>query len=104
MTILPKYFDFLASMKITTILAFAIGLSFPSVGQVNPVIIELFTSQGCSSCPAADKNLTEIIKKAEAEGKPVYGLSFHVDYWNYIGWKDPYSVSMPVTAEALRTG
>ena len=54
-------------------------------------VIELFTSQGCSSCPAADKNLSEIIQRAERDGKPVYGLSFHVDYWNYIGWKDPYS-------------
>ena len=62
-----------------------------SFGQNNPVIIELFTSQGCSSCPSADKNLTEILEKATKEGKPVYGLSFHVDYWNYIGWKDPYS-------------
>lgn len=60
-------------------------------GQNNPVIIELFTSQGCSSCPAADKNLTEILQQASKEGKPVFGLSFHVDYWNYIGWKDPYS-------------
>jgi hypothetical protein len=62
-----------------------------SNAQTNPVIIELFTSQGCSSCPAADKNLTEILLRAKKEGRPVYGLSFHVDYWNYIGWKDPYS-------------
>ncbi len=54
-------------------------------------VIELFTSQGCSSCPAADKNLSQLIHKAEKEGKQVFGLSFHVDYWNYIGWKDPYS-------------
>jgi hypothetical protein len=60
-------------------------------GQSNPVIIELFTSQGCSSCPAADKNLTELLNKSALEGTNVYGLSFHVDYWNYIGWKDPYS-------------
>jgi hypothetical protein len=59
--------------------------------QSNPVIIELFTSQGCSSCPAADRNLTEIIEHYKKENKEVYGLSFHVDYWNYIGWKDPYS-------------
>src|SRR5438445_2521237 len=57
----------------------------------NPVVIELFTSQGCSSCPVADKNLAEIIEKAETNGQQVYGLSFHVDYWNDIGWKDPYS-------------
>lgn len=60
-------------------------------GQSNPVIIELFTSQGCSSCPAADKNLTDLLSKSALEGKQVFGLSFHVDYWNYIGWKDPYS-------------
>jgi hypothetical protein len=59
--------------------------------QNNPVIVELFTSQGCSSCPAADKNLTAILEQAKKNGQPVYGLSFHVDYWNYIGWKDPYS-------------
>ncbi|MEO7988792.1 MAG: DUF1223 domain-containing protein [Chryseolinea sp.] len=59
--------------------------------QSNAVIIELFTSQGCSSCPAADKNLSEILKRFAKENKPVYGLSFHVDYWNNIGWKDPYS-------------
>lgn len=57
----------------------------------NPVVIELFTSQGCSSCPSADKNLAEIIDIAEKNDQPVYGLSFHVDYWNYIGWKDPFS-------------
>ncbi len=54
-------------------------------------IVELFTSQGCSSCPPADHVLRDIIEEAEKTGKSIYGLSFHVDYWNYLGWKDPYS-------------
>ena len=54
-------------------------------------LVELFTSQGCSSCPAADKYLSELIEKAKKEGKTIFALSFHVDYWNYIGWRDPYS-------------
>jgi hypothetical protein len=57
----------------------------------HPVIVELFTSQGCSSCPSADKLLHKIIDKAENENLPILGLSFHVDYWNRLGWKDVFS-------------
>ncbi|MEP6615990.1 MAG: DUF1223 domain-containing protein [Ginsengibacter sp.] len=49
-------------------------------------VLELFTSQGCSSCPPADKLLSKIRSE-----KNVYALSFHVDYWNRLGWKDPFS-------------
>jgi hypothetical protein len=52
----------------------------------SPVVLELFTSQGCSSCPAADK----ILGKFAAEDD-VIALSFHVDYWDYIGWKDTFA-------------
>ena len=52
--------------------------------------IELFTSQGCSSCPSADQNLARIAKESTQAGKNVYTLSYHVDYWDYLGWKDPY--------------
>ncbi len=54
-------------------------------------ILELFTSEGCSSCPPADRNLIRIANLAKKNGKAIYTLSYHVDYWNYLGWKDPYS-------------
>jgi hypothetical protein len=54
-------------------------------------IVELFTSQGCSSCPAAEKVLHDVLADAAKNNKPVYALSYHVDYWNKYGWKDPYS-------------
>ena len=52
----------------------------------SPIVVELFTSQGCSSCPPADKYLGELAKRPD-----LLPLAFHVEYWNYIGWPDPYS-------------
>jgi hypothetical protein len=53
-----------------------------------PVVLELFTSQGCSSCPPADRLLSRLGRSREGDVLP---LGFHVDYWNYIGWTDPFS-------------
>jgi hypothetical protein len=59
-------------------------------GDFAPVaVLELFTSQGCSSCPPADALLNKIIH--ENHNTKIIGLSFHVDYWNRLGWTDPYS-------------
>ncbi len=52
-------------------------------------VIELFTSEGCSSCPPADELVAKIQK--ESKDKPVYILAYHVDYWNRLGWKDVFS-------------
>lgn len=56
-------------------------------GESRPVtVIELFTSQGCSSCPPSDAYLGELSKQPD-----IVALSFHVDYWDYIGWRDPFA-------------
>ena len=65
-------------------------------------VVELFTSQGCSSCPPADAFLSELSKRDD-----VITLAYHVDYWNYIGWKDTFSAkkhSMLQRKYAKQTG
>jgi hypothetical protein len=54
-------------------------------------VVELFTSEGCSSCPPADRHLADLEADARTRGRNVLPLAFHVDYWNYIGWRDPFS-------------
>lgn len=65
-----------------------LGALFPAVGasQDQPVVVELFTSQGCSYCPPADAYLNELAKQPN-----VIALAWHVDYWDYIGWKDSFA-------------
>ena len=65
------------------------GLSpVASLAAERPVVVELFTSQGCSSCPPADAYLRELTK----DRRDVLALAFHVTYWDRLGWKDPFSL------------
>jgi len=57
-----------------------------------PVVIELFTSQGCSSCPPADRLLAKLASAGSLGERAVAPLTFHVDYWNDLGWADPFSL------------
>ena len=58
-----------------------------TAAATSPVVVELYTSQGCYSCPPADAFLGELAKESN-----VVALSLHIDYWDYIGWKDPYAL------------
>ena len=79
---LPLFFIFPAAVAI-------VGKTSSKEPETGFAMIELFTSEGCSSCPAADQLVEKIVE--ENKGKRVYIASYHVDYWDRLGWKDQFS-------------
>lgn len=76
-----------ALMAMLAAMAFALPhQASAQTDSTKPVVVELFTSQGCSSCPPADKFLGDLAKRDD-----VISLAYHVDYWNRLGWVDPFS-------------
>jgi hypothetical protein len=74
-------------VRLTLICLMSLALAGPAgAAERSPVVVELFTSQGCNSCPPADAFLGELAKRPD-----IIALSLHVDYWDYIGWKDPFA-------------
>lgn len=67
------------------VLAFAAPAAAGEVRDAPKAVLELFTSQGCSSCPPADRLLSQL-----AARKDIIALAFHVDYWDYVGWRDTF--------------
>lgn len=79
--------------------AVCFSAAFPALAGANaclasaplapPALVELFTSEGCDSCPPADRWLAEL--SVSADSRQVIPLAFHVSYWDYLGWSDPYA-------------
>jgi hypothetical protein len=78
----------------------AVFAQSPAQPRPGVVLVELFTSEGCSDCPPADELLRQMIGKKSPEGQLIIGISEHVTYWNHDGWTDPWSSDLFTARQA----
>src|SRR5436305_14423094 len=81
----------LLMLIVLSLLVLASPLNRLRAGSATSVVVELFTSEGCSDCPPADTLLEKMIAASPVGGVEVIGLGQHVDYWDRLGWKDRFS-------------
>ena len=92
----------LAGLMMISVSSIAGTTCSASGGATIPAIVELYTSEGCDSCPPADRWLGTL-KEAAASGR-VLPLAFHIDYWDYLGWKDPFADAAFGPRQRVRAG
>jgi len=84
------------SLALSAALSLSSLMTLPAHATERPIVIELFTSQGCSSCPPANAYLNELV----SQQRDVLPLALHVTYWDRLGWKDPFSLSAATDRQA----